>query len=117
MFFLYCLCITHRGETLHRSVVYQCVGKPLPSSPAANAKIRCKAQKFCVKHTLHSLYGHFRWSQYQKNEFRKLPFMSSPPNIVKACLKQHLCPFHLIWVLGAGEGRTAPHEFVHHLRT
>ena len=32
-------------------------------------KIGWKLHKYGLKHALHTLDGHFRWSQYQKNQF------------------------------------------------
>ena len=41
-------------------------------------KIGWKPHKHRLKHALHSLDDHFRWSQYQKNKFQKLRFFSCP---------------------------------------
>ena len=51
---------------------------PPPPPPGPNTQIRWKTCKYGLKYALHSLSGHFEWSQYQKNKFRKLWFLSCP---------------------------------------
>ena len=68
-----------QGEKLHEQVVYPSPGSPPPPPPPGpNTQIRWKTCKYGLKYALHSLSGHFEWSQYQKNKFRKLWFLSCP---------------------------------------
>ena len=66
------------SEKVHKQVVYQSLGSPPPPPPGGNTQIGWKTRKYGLKHALHSLDGHFEWSQHQKHKFRKLGFLSCP---------------------------------------
>ena len=68
-----------QGEKLHEQVVYPSPGSPPPPPPppGPNTQIRWKTCKYGLKYALHSLSGHFEWSQYQKNKFGNFDFWAA----------------------------------------
>ena len=66
-------------STLYRSKMENSIAFGKPTSQRIYSKPRIhkigkKRQKYGLKYALHSLDGHFRWSQYQKTSFENFDF-------------------------------------------